>query len=52
MSFIKNIVKKKEWQKCCGSFCDDCEIAFLYKKVYGRKIGKLKLQKDKLDDEK
>lgn len=50
MSFIKNLIKKKEWNKCCGSFCNDCEIALLYKKVYGEKIGKKKFKKDKQDE--
>jgi len=47
MSKLKNLFTKKEWEKCCGSFCKDCHIAKTYKKEYGKKDGEKKLKKDK-----
>lgn len=46
MSKLRKKFSDKEWQDCCGKFCDDCKIALAYKKIYGKKEGAKKLKKD------
>jgi len=37
---------KKEWKKCCGKGCGDCQIAQAYIEEYGKKEGKKRLKED------
>ena len=46
MSSLRKKFLNKKWEKCCGSFCKDCEIAIAYKDEYGKKEGEKKFKKD------
>jgi len=37
---------KKQWKKCCGKGCDDCDVYNAYRKKYGKKSGKKKFAAD------
>lgn len=39
MSRLRKEFTEKEWKKCCGSFCKDCDVANAYRKKYGKKEG-------------
>lgn len=47
MSRLRKKFKEKEWKKCCGSLCKDCNIVNAYHKKYGKKDGEKKFLKDK-----
>ena len=47
MSKLRKKFTEKKWEKCCGSFCGDCDIANAYKKEYGKKEGEKKFKKDR-----
>jgi hypothetical protein len=46
MSELRKTFKKKEWKDCCGSFCNDCNIANAYRDKFGKKDGEKKFNKD------
>lgn len=46
MSKLKKNYTAKEWNKCCGSFCKDCNIANTYREKFGKKEGEKKFNKD------
>ncbi|HEX7357723.1 MAG TPA: hypothetical protein VF270_08465 [Ignavibacteriaceae bacterium] len=46
MSKLRKNFSEKEWKKCCGSFCKDCDIANAYRDNYGKKEGEKKFNKD------
>ncbi len=47
MSKLADQFSAKQWKKCCGKGCDDCDIATAYFKAYGKKHGKKKLKADR-----
>jgi hypothetical protein len=47
MSGLRKDFTEKEWKKCCGNFCKDCNIANAYRKKIGKKKGEKKFLKDK-----
>ncbi len=46
MSKLTKKFTAHEWNKCCGSFCKDCNIANSYREKFGKKDGKKKFNKD------
>lgn len=46
MSRLRKNFTEKEWKKCCGSFCKDCDIANAYRDNFGKKEGEKKFIKD------
>lgn len=47
MSKLRYKFTSKEWQDCCGKFCEDCKLANSYRKKFGKKEGERKFNKDK-----
>lgn len=47
MSKLRYKFSNKEWQDCCGKFCEDCKLANTYRKKFGKKEGEKKFNKDK-----
>lgn len=52
MSKLRYKFSNKEWQDCCGKFCEDCKLANTYRKKFGKKEGKKILTRTKKEFQK